>query len=275
MGALDLALAPPPGAGPRPRGLNALPETRDIVALDIETTGLDPRTDRIISVAVYPSEREAEVFLGGNEAGIICRLQEWLGARPPSVIVGWGSSRFDCPVLRQRADGLGLALDLHLGPVAGPEGGGGWPVGADGTRFGLHPHLDLSCRWRQWANASGLSAALKSLARTFGIPVIEVDRARMSKLSPAQLAAYNLSDVRATHQLALMLGDLAALAGSGPAGSTTREGLGLEDFTRSGPAAGPPPFSPHRSAPPDPAPWRRLPGAEGGAPATLGLPPPA
>ncbi|GEM_PF-2057825 len=274
MGVLDPALAPPPGGGPRTNGAAVVAQGWEIVALDIETTGLDPRADRIISVAVYPSEQEAEVFLGGDEAGIIGRLQDWLAGRPPSVIVGWGSSRFDCPVLRQRADLLGLGLDLRLGPGGGADGGGCWPLGADGTRFGRHPHLDLSCRWRQWANASGLSAALKTLAGTFGIPVIEVDRARMSRLSPAQLAAYNLSDVRATHRLALMLGDLAGLARQGrpptaDAGPTSSAVIG------SGPAAGPPPPSPHPSARPGPAPWRRAPGAGGGAPAMPGPRPPA
>ncbi|MGH9062633.1 MAG: ribonuclease H-like domain-containing protein [Acidimicrobiales bacterium] len=193
-----------------------------LIGLDIETTGLDTGLDRILSIAVFASEADQAVFAGPDEAGLIGSLQAWLSRRPASLVVGWGSGRFDCPMLRRRADTLGAGLELSLilepAPPQGPE-----PVPATtderyAARFGHHEHLDIAPAWRPWAKARGLSCGLKAVARAHGIEVVEVDRTRMLALTREELIAYNLSDARATHRLALLLGDFAPSLAPGRGG---------------------------------------------------------
>ncbi|MDA8392034.1 MAG: hypothetical protein M0Z87_04370 [Actinomycetota bacterium] len=196
----------------------------ELIALDIETTGLDVVRDRILSVALYASETDCVAFFG-DESRVIGSVDAWLRSRPPSIVVGWHSSAFDCPMLRHRADSNGEPLTLELRRMEhGPRRPNrreqaGWPAeGAarfassseSGTsaywaRFGSHEHLDIAPFWRPWAQMRGLSGGLKSVAKANGIPVLEVDRTRMSTLSADQLCQYNLSDVRATYRLARML----------------------------------------------------------------------
>lgn len=208
----------------------------ELIALDIETTGLDFTRDRILSAALYASESECVAF-SGEETAVIGSVDEWLRARRPGIVVGWHSSAFDCPMLRSRADHNRQPLLLELRkqyPLPCPElscadrpalihgaapeateasarvATAGQPVRVEGgasylASFGHHQHLDIAPFWRPWARLRGLSGALKSVAKANGIPVIEVDRTRMAQLSTEELCRYNLSDVRATHRLARML----------------------------------------------------------------------
>ena len=134
-----------------------------------------------------------------------------LNSRDRGTIVTWNGASFDGLPAHPLRDGwLKLAGMLTMvlsetrkpsySPLEGHEGG--YLVSAAGW-----DHIDVMCPWREIGKAEGHSYALKKVARLKGIEVVEVDRERITELPKHELAAYNISDVDATLQLARMLGE--------------------------------------------------------------------
>lgn len=180
-------------------------------AMDIETTGLSPVTARVVSIAVC-SDEEFVVWESKDERRMLDDFAYWLSSREPGTIVTWNGAAFDWPFLATRAELVGSKLSAGLSMLASAtrkpsydpiEGhAGGYLVSAFGW-----DHIDVMLPWREIARAEGHSHALKKVAKLKGIEVVEVDRERITELSKSELAAYNISDVDATLQLAVMLGE--------------------------------------------------------------------
>ena len=184
---------------------------RKLFALDIETSGLSPLESLVVSIAIC-SDGEFVVWESKNEKRLLDDLAYWLDTRDKGVIVTWNGSAFDWPFLFTRASIVGSRLASMItlfeaetrAPQYGPIGGhtGGYLVNAAGW-----DHIDAMLPWRERAKANGHRWALKAVAKIHGIDVVEVDRERITELPKKDLAAYNISDVDATLQLAEKLGD--------------------------------------------------------------------
>ncbi|MBJ6764399.1 ribonuclease H-like domain-containing protein [Myxococcaceae bacterium JPH2] len=84
---------------------------------DLETTGLDPVTDRIFLVALRTPEGEAEVLEAhgddaGAEAGLLHRLMARVRECDPDVIENHNLHGFDLPFIAHRARVLGVPVSL-------------------------------------------------------------------------------------------------------------------------------------------------------------------
>lgn len=88
---------------------------------DLETTGLDPRRDRVFMIAVRDPDEgldllEAETHDDRGEADLIRRLVGVIQRADPDVIENHNLHGFDLPFLEQRARRLGVIL--HLGRLS-------------------------------------------------------------------------------------------------------------------------------------------------------------
>lgn len=182
-----------------------------LTAMDIETSGLSPLESHVVSIAIC-SDQEFIVWESQDEKRLLDDFAYWLDTRDKGAIVTWNGSAFDWPFLFTRANTVGsrLATKITLvqaetrDPQYGPIGGhtGGYLVNVEGW-----DHIDAMLPWRDRAKAAGHRWALKAVAKVHGIDVVEVDRERITELPKKDLAAYNISDVDATLQLAEKLGD--------------------------------------------------------------------
>lgn len=148
---------------------------------------------------------DLEVVLDGEESTIIAELDRVLAGLAPGVLVTWNGSGFDLPFLHDRATrhGLPLGLRLRLDPAIGGHHAplAGHP-GAYRARWHHHAHVDGYQLFRADVGASlRLPCGLKPLARLVGLPVVEVDRARIHELSLAERRAYVASDAHLARAL--------------------------------------------------------------------------
>lgn len=161
----------------------------DLIAVDIETNrGWHDNGGQIVTVAVWAGDDPADhaVFGPGPEAGLLADLGSWLDRRTPATIVTWNGKAFDMPYLAARSKALGIEL---------------------GTSLARHNHVDVGRLWREPARDKIGTWRLKAVAHWHGIDVIELDCSNQdwtSRHTWNQIRAYNVSDVRATHQLAVL-----------------------------------------------------------------------
>ena len=190
--------------------------TINVAGFDIETDttidGRDPRVGQIVSIAVYSPGFQAVVD-GGSEQERIHRFCEVLDKMPQSIVCSWNGSVFDGPYLADRARmaGIDIGFVLDPDPAINPKYAP-LPGHAGGYRLRLrrHEHADMAYAYRDYALGDpslGRAAwSLKSVCRSLGIEMIEVDRERIHELTAEQNRAYNLSDARGTYLLAERLG---------------------------------------------------------------------
>jgi len=187
-----------------------------IYAVDIETTGLYWEDGRITTVAIY-SEQVSVVFEDANEKRLLRHVRDMLESLEGGVIATWNGAVFDGPWLsaRSKVVGIGdwtrLRPDPAIIPKYEPQTGfdrTGYDMHVRCTGTGFHRHFDVAYAWKDRAESAGVKWSLKPVARSAGIPVIEVDRTSMDALSVAERMAYNLSDVVATYEIAkIVLGE--------------------------------------------------------------------
>ena len=180
-------------------------------ALDIETDtsgggGLDPRTSRILSVAVVGSCGTSFVLDDSDEERLLSTLDMWLILSPAGTLTTWNGAAFDLPFIEERARQLGTRIGLVCvdDPARTPK------YAPQGPRPGCvtatwydHDHDDVAYTWQQYAADHDVPWSLKPVARHRGLDPVEEDREKISELSSAQRCAYNLSDAETTLQLAL------------------------------------------------------------------------
>lgn len=179
-----------------------------LYGLDIETDtscgGLDPRAGGIVAAALATADG-ALVFTG-PEAGLLAALDHALGVLPAGVVVTWHGAGFDLPFLADRAArcGVRLGLRLSLDPAIDVRRPLPGHPGAYRASWGDHTHLDAYQLWRDVGGVLLPSCSLKFMARFFGLPAVEVDRAGIHELDADTLAAYVASDADLARRLACL-----------------------------------------------------------------------
>ncbi|MEZ5167416.1 MAG: 3'-5' exonuclease [Acidimicrobiales bacterium] len=175
--------------------------------LDIETDttldGLDPRIASVVAIALAGDG--LEVVLDGEETTMLRALDETLAQLAPGVLVTWNGSGFDLPFLADRAAlwnveiGLRLLLDPRIAGRHEPLTG---HPGAYRATWHGHRLVDGYHLYRADVGASlRFPCGLKPLARMVGLPVVEVDRARIHELTEAERRAYVASDAHLARAL--------------------------------------------------------------------------
>ncbi len=179
----------------------------ELLAFDIETTGLDPETDRLLAVGLAGRDR-AEAALGPDEDNLLAWLETTVTTLPSgAVIVTWNGEEFDLPFIATRLAHTGLQSSLKLRPT-GEVGKYGKPRHA--ATWAGHIHVDIAYPYQQRAEALGVKWSLKPVARAIlGEDPIVVDRrgAAIARLDRAALEAYVLSDAGITYRLAQLLAE--------------------------------------------------------------------
>ena len=205
---------------------------------DLETTGLDPRTDRMFMVAVRDATGQSQVLEvtddgDAAEANLIRHLLAVIAAADPDVIENHNLHGFDLPFLDRRARILGVPLTL---------GRQGMPsLRQRAARRGVVSDWDAERRVRFVAPGRELidtldavrrydfssrdlpSHGLKAVARHFGISGPERELIRGDQIytvfrtDPARVRRYATADVDEVAALSRLLGGAAfALARMAP-----------------------------------------------------------
>lgn len=149
---------------------------------------------------------DLELVLDGDEAEMLAHLDGALAELEPGVLVTWNGAAFDLPFIADRARTLGVEIGLRLrfdptihrrDPLPGH-------AGAYRGRWYDHRHIDGYQLFRADVGASmHLPCGLKPLARFVGLPVVEVDRAKIHQLDAEVTRRYVASDARLARTLVL------------------------------------------------------------------------
>lgn len=172
-------------------------------ALDLETTGLDPQTDRITHAAIWDNRGKGHVFAAKNEASLLEALDAHIAAAGYETLYTWNGEGFDLNFIRIRSlrngveNGLRIAETGERSKYGTPRWDGDWQYPQGRTA-----HVDVSYLWQPWCEANGVRWKLKPLAEHFGLNPIELDTSDMSQYDDAEITDYVLSDVRVTLILA-------------------------------------------------------------------------
>ena len=205
---------------------------------DLETTGLDPRRDRIFMIAVRDPEGQVEILeTSGDdeaaEADLIRRMVMKIETSDPDVIENHNLHGFDLPFLDARAHRLRVPLGLgRTGPPGLRERAArrGTARGADGRRRvrliaagrEMIDTMDAVLR-HDFATRELPGHGLKAVARHFGLAGEEREMIRGDQVyevyrrDPERVRRYATADVEEVAGLARMFGGAAfALARMAP-----------------------------------------------------------
>lgn len=183
--------------------------------LDIETTGMNPETDRILMIAISGTNFAPEV-LRGPEPQLIELLNQRIQWADPDIIEGWNIYGFDIPFLMHRAKVHGMELNWGRGSEAVIKGRT-WkfrvgsfdrPVRSYNV-YGRHFVDGMLVAMRYDANTGGNfeSFGLKHVAEKMGVQ--QPDRvfipgeciAEEWERNPDRVVRYALQDVQETQDL--------------------------------------------------------------------------
>ena len=205
---------------------------------DLETTGLDPRRDRIFMIAVRDPAGVVDILEAVSadakgEADLIRRLVAKIQAADPDVIENHNLHGFDLPFLERRARALGVPLALgRIGPPglrqrAARRGAVSDADAKRRVRFivpgrELIDSLDAVLRY-DFAARDLPGHGLKAVAKHFGLAGPERELIRGDQIydvyqrDPARVARYATADVEEAAGVARILGGAAfALARMAP-----------------------------------------------------------
>jgi DNA polymerase elongation subunit (family B) len=178
------------------------------LALDIETSGLDPSIDQMLAVGLVGSEWEQALI--GPERQILAELEVLLAQSSPTRLTTWNGSEFDMPFLANRYHVLGMTTELRTAPT-GASGKYGNPLVR--AVWGRHTHWDIAVDYQEIARQLSVPWHLKTVARELlALDPIEINDIanNIARLPEPQLRSYVLSDARITLQLAEVLRELQA-----------------------------------------------------------------
>lgn len=205
---------------------------------DLETTGLDPRRDRIFMAAVRFSDGQSTVLEASRvddagEADLIRRLVAAVQAADPDVIENHNLHGFDLPFLERRARTLGVPLGLaRIGPAglrrrAARRGFAGESDEERRVRF-VAPGRELidtldAVRRYDFSTRELPSHGLKAVAKHLGLATPDREYIPGAQIfdvyrqDPARVRRYATSDVDEVAGISRLLGGAAfALAQMAP-----------------------------------------------------------
>lgn len=168
------------------------------LALDIETTGLDPETDSVVAVGIA-RPGDVQAIRSDDEVELLHWVESVMSVGPPSgLVVTWNGEEFDLPFLAQRFRDRGVPTKLSAVPRA-ELGKYGKPLHTC-TWAGLE-HLDLAPIYREAAKQHGVPWSLKPVAEAvLGVMPVEVDRrgSAIAQMPEDALLEYLRSDISIT-----------------------------------------------------------------------------
>nr|MBA2543953.1 ribonuclease H-like domain-containing protein [Deltaproteobacteria bacterium] len=196
--------------------------------IDLETTGLDPQTDRIFLIAVRDHTGSVEL-LEGDEPTVIADLVDRVRASDPDVIENHNLHGFDLPFLDRRAKRCGVPLALgRIGTGLRQRAARrGVAIGDRKVRFiapgrELIDTLDAVLRY-DFATRDLPNHGLKSVARQLGIAGPRREHIRGDQVhtvygtDPDRVRRYATADVEEVAGVSRLLGGAAfALAQMAP-----------------------------------------------------------
>lgn len=174
------------------------------LAIDIETTGLDPDTGRILTVALAHSGGGEVIDLPDDEEMLLLLLEDrmWGYGGGLFTIVTWNGGGFDLPFLWRRMQLHGVTNRLDIEPTREISKYGSTMY--DGHWHGI-PHWDIAPAYKDQAEALGVRWSLKPVAEALGLAPVTADvkGANGALDLPASVRqAYCLSDAATTLALA-------------------------------------------------------------------------
>ncbi|MFP3881931.1 MAG: ribonuclease H-like domain-containing protein [Actinomycetota bacterium] len=176
------------------------------LALDIETTGIDPHNHSVVAIGVADGHR-TRAFLG-NEDDILRDIQGFVADLVPgSLLITWNGEEFDLPFLRSRFEALDISTSLTLRSKGG-VGKYGKPLYE--AVWGHVRHVDIAPMLRSRAEQLGVRWGLKPVARALlGLEPVEVDNTgeSIAMMEADTLTRYVLSDAAVTFALASHLNE--------------------------------------------------------------------
>ena len=185
------------------------------LALDIETTGLNPDEHEIVAVGIATTQ-SSRAYLG-DEGDILRKVEARICSAPAeSGIVTWNGEEFDLPFLRTRYEVLGMTTSLRL-RSRGIPGKYGKPR-YEATWSHLS-HVDIAPLFATRAKELGVKWSLKPVARAIlGVEPVEVDNrgVAIEAMEADALSGYVLSDAKITLALASYLAARGQLIQSSP-----------------------------------------------------------
>lgn len=131
---------------------------------------------------------------------MLLELDALLADLSGGVLVTWNGSGFDLPFIATRAHALEvpLGLSIHYDPsIPGHHDPLPGHPGRVRGRWHALGHIDGYQAYRaDVGRVLPVSCGLKSLARLVGLPLVEVDRSAIHRLSEAERRAYVASDAK-------------------------------------------------------------------------------
>lgn len=189
----------------------------ELLALDIETDGLEASNARVLAVGLVTSGWD-RVISDVDERKLLSTLEKAIRSKDDcAFLITWNGEEFDLPFLRARFEVHGIATKLDLTPTG--------KVGKYGrerfkAKWSHLDHVDLAPLYESFSKELAIKWSLKPIARrVLGYEPIEVDRRAeaIASMNAIDLKEYVLSDARITHQLGRRLlmteSDLAPMLG--------------------------------------------------------------
>jgi DNA polymerase I len=189
-----------------------------LATLDVECTGLDPETDRLLAAGLLlrdPDGQERTLVFRGSEREILEGITQTLLSERPRIIITYNGLAFDFPFLAARARALGVEFPIELDThdrvrVSGTAG----VLGKEPITFprvlerpeGL-PVVDvfgLVARFQNQSRTLGPRLDLKSVASALGVAEpgrLHLPHERIPEVPDEVLEMYLRSDLRETLRL--------------------------------------------------------------------------